>query len=215
MKGLLALVLILASSPLHADPFATAMQNVREGRHAAAVAGFHDLARGGDATAAHNLAILFALGQGVPQNRTEAAFWAVTALLAGLERAVPLADLMLSDLSSADRDALSARLEVQFAPLSAKGDGQAMLALAVVLALVRAEPDLLAAHAWQSIAAALDVLGAARARELTLSMMTPAQRAQAQGQAWQAFADWCRAQELPAPPSCTVIETADLRQQIK
>jgi uncharacterized protein len=215
MKGLVALVLILASSPLRADPFATAMQNVRDGQHAVAAASFHELARAGDATAAHNLAILFALGHGVPQNRTEAAYWAVTALLAGLDQAVPLADLMLSEISAADRDAVSARLDAKFAPLARQGDGAAMLAMAVILALVRPEPDLLAAYSWQSIAAALDVPGAAHARELTMSMMVPTQKAQAQAVAWQAFAQWCRAQDMPTPPSCTVIETSDLGAQIK
>lgn len=208
MTYVLAIVLFLVSSPVRADPFATAMQHVRDGHHAAAAAGFHALAQSGDATAAHNLAILFALGQGVPQNRNEAAFWALSALLAGLDQGAPLADLMLAELSLDERGALSARLEARLGADAAQGDGAAMLALAVVLALVRPEPDLKGAYAWQSIAAALDVSGAVRAREVTLAMLPPALHAKAQAQAWAAFGDWCAAQEQPGPASCTVIETA-------
>lgn len=214
MRWLLLLVLF-ASAPVHADPFATAMQNVRDGQHAAAAAGFHALAQQGDATAAHNLAILFALGRGVPQNRAEAAYWALSALFSGLEQAAPLADLMLAELGDVDRVGLATRLETLLSPKATKGDGQSMLALAVVLALVRPERDLLAAYAWQNIAAAQDISGADRARALTLSMMSPTEQAQAQGRAWSAFVDWCLAQMGDTPPSCDVIATVGVSQPLK
>ena len=206
----LLLALIFLGTGCHAgaapeDPFDRAMQDAAQGRHAAAAAGFHALALQGEPAAAHNLSILFALGQGVPRNTAEAAYWALRALLDGLEQAAPLADLLLADLPVAERARLADRLEAGLSPAAADGDAGAMLGLAVVLALIRPEPDLLTAHAWQSIAAALDRPGALQAREVTLSRMTPEDRVRAQAHALDAFAAWCASQVPPGLASCGVI----------
>lgn len=207
MKRLVALFLLIVSPVLsaQADPFAIAMHDAVEGRHAAAAAGFHALAQTGDATSAHNLAILFALGQGVPQNQTEAAYWAIMALLNGLEHAAKLSDLLLLEVQQDQRLHVAQRLEQHFTPKAQSGDAQAMLALAVVLAIVNPTPDLLTAYAWQNIAAALDTTGAIRARELTRLLMTDAEKSTAQAQAIETFADWCVLRSDQAPASCAVI----------
>lgn len=205
MKLLLVLLGLLFPSAALADRFEQALAHVAEGQYSQAAAGFHELADDGDLTAAHNLAVLFALGEGVPQSYAEATYWAWRAFLDGLTQAGPLADLVLAELSEPERAALAERLEARFAPRAQDGQTQAMLALAVVLALLRVEPDLLAAHDWQSIAAALDHPSAGRAREETRKLMPPALRSEASAHAVQAFRDWCAMREGAAPSSCRVV----------
>lgn len=205
MRTLLALVTVLLSSPVLADRFEQALQEVALGRYSAAASAFHDLARDGDLAAAHNLAVLFALGHGVPQSHGDAAYWSWRAFLDGLEHAAPLAELMLAELNPQARAAVSDRLEEWLLRRAQDGEGPAMLALAVVQAILRPEPDLLSAHAWQSIAAALDQPGAVQAREETRKLMTPEMRSMAPEDGVKAFADWCDARGEPAPLTCTIV----------
>ncbi len=199
----------LAAGPSRADPFAQAMSDAAAGRHAQAAAGFHALAQDGDAIAAHNLAVLFALGQGVPRSKAEASFWAMHAFLSGLDEAAPLADLLLADLAVPDRTGLAQRLEENLTPAAAAGSADAMLGLAIVVALIRPEPDLLAAHAWQDIAAALDAPGAARARAETRARMSRDDLSRVEAHALEAFATWCAAAETGRPPSCGVMASME------
>lgn len=187
------------------DPFAAAMAQAAEGRFTSAATGFHALARTGDAEAAYNLALLFATGQGLPQNTAEAAFWAWHARLAGLTLAAPLIATLMTDMAHDRRDALAARLEAELLPKAAAGDGAAMLALAAVLVAVRPVPDLLAAYRWQSLAAASDTPGAVGARDETLAAIAPDARAAAQDAALQAFLEWCANRRENAPPTCDIV----------
>jgi len=205
MTRALAFVALLAASPVQADPFADAVGLAAKGQHSAAAAGFHALAQDGHGPAAHNLAILFALGHGVPQSKPDATYWAMSAFLEGLTAAEGLSDVLLAELSVDERAQVAARLERRWLQRAEAGEGGAMLALAVVLALIRPEPDLLAAHAWQTIAAALDVNGAARARTETLALMSPDERNMAQGHGMTAFAEWCNRQPDARPVSCAVV----------
>jgi TPR repeat protein len=199
------ITLLILATPTDADVFGTAMAEAAAGNYGAAAAGFHKLAEKGDAEAAHNLAILFASGRGLPQNSVEAAFWAWRARLAGLLQAAPLANHLMQDLT-ADRQAMVAdRLEAALAPAAEAGDGAAMLALAAVLSAVRPQPDTATAHAWQSIAAALDVPGSIAARNATLEATAPEHRQKAQDQALTAFQGWCGRQAPKAPAACSAV----------
>ncbi|NEX45266.1 sel1 repeat family protein [Rhodobacter sp. ETT8] len=204
--SLVLLPLVLnAPSPVWADGFEAAVAASREGRHGEAAAVFHDLARAGDAEAAFNLALLFATGVGLPQNRTEAAYWAWRARLADVRAADGLLARIWPLEDTARRDAIAQRLEADFLPLAQSGDGAAMLQLAAVLTVVREKPDLLRAHAWQSIAAALDVPGAVGARDATLAALPAPDKVRAQDEALIAFRDWCIAQDKPQAAACRVV----------
>lgn len=187
------------------DPFAAALADADAGRFGAAAAGFHALARAGDAEAAYNLALLFATGQGLPQNTAEAAFWAWRARLDGLTLAAPLIATLMADFDTDRRAALAARLEAGLLPRAESADGAAMLALAAVLTTVRPEPDLAAAYGWQSRAAATDTPGAVAARDETLARIAPEARAAAQDAALQAFGDWCAGRAASPPPACAAV----------
>ena len=205
---LLPLALCGALTSARADPFREALEAADAGRYGAAAAGFFSLARSGDGEAAYNLAVLYATGRGVPQNSTEAAFWALKAELTGLTGAGGLRRKLMDPLPQETRDAIAARTEAELTPAAQSGDGAAMLALAAIAASVRSAPDPVAAHAWQSIAAALDVPGAVPAREASLAMIPPAEHPAAQDRARLAFIDWCAARAEAAPPNCAVVTAA-------
>jgi hypothetical protein len=195
----------LAADALATDPFAAAMADAAAGQHGAAAAGFHRLAQQGDGVAAHNLALLFMTGQGVPRHHEEAAFWAWSARLAGVTQAQTLVARLMPELDTAAQQRLADRLEAVLTPQATTGDGAAMLALAAVLGHLRPRPDAVAAHNWQSIAAALDVPGAAAARDATLATMDSTRQRQAEAAAMAAFAQWCAAQGQSAPAGCAVM----------
>jgi len=203
-----ALVLAALSLPqmAKADPFAEALAAAQAGQYGAAAAGFHSLARQGDAEAAHNLALLFMTGQGVPRNHEEAAFWAWSARVAGVVQARSLVAQLMPGLDSAGRQRVADRIEAMLTPQAEAGDGAAMLALAAVMVHLRPKPDLMAAHAWQSIAAALDVPGAVAAREASLQGMDPARHRPAEAQALTAFQTWCGARRDSAPAACAIFQ---------
>jgi TPR repeat protein len=207
-KGRLAALLMAIwalPQPGWADPFATALAEAEAGRHGAAAAGFHALALQGDAEAAYNLALLFMTGQGVPQNRIEASFWAWHARLGGLSQARLLIERLTPQLDKAGQQNVADRLEAKLTPQAEAGDGAAMLSLAAVLHHVRPTPDLMQAHAWQSIAAALDVPGAVAARDATLRLIAPTDRPKAEAGAMAAFQTWCKTQAGATVPACTVV----------
>lgn len=137
MKPLLLTFLLFLSSPVMAEQFEQALSHVASGEYSKAAAAFHTLANEGDLAAAHNLAILFSLGQGVPRSYPDAGFWAWRALLDGLEQTAPLAGQVLPELSDPERIKMSDRLEQHFAPQAETGETRAMLALAVIQSVLR------------------------------------------------------------------------------
>ena len=201
----LMMAICVLPQPGWADPFATALAEAEAGRHGAAAAGFHALALQGDAEAAYNLALLFMTGQGVPQNRIEASFWAWHARLGGLGQARLLLERLTPQLDKAGQQSVADRLTAKLTPQAEAGAGAAMLSLAAVLHHVRPTPDLMQAHAWQSIAAALDVPGAVAARDTTLRLIAPTDRPKAEAGAMAAFQTWCQNRTGATLPACTVV----------
>jgi len=200
--------LLLGAPPLTAldDGFAAAMQASAEQRYGAAAAGFHNLARQGDATAAYNLAVLFATGRGVPRNDAEALYWAWQAWLAGVKAAPGLVAQLRDKVDRARQIAIAQRLEDGLsARAMGRDDGPAMLQLAAVLGRVRPRPDPVAAYAWQSLAAALDVPGAIAERDRTHQALSAPARVAAQDAAFALFAKWCVQWDLTdAPAACAL-----------
>lgn len=203
VSRIMAVVLAVAlAAPARADDFSVALAEAAAGRHGAAAAVFRRLAEEGDAEAAHNLAILFQTGRGVPQNLTEAAFWAWQARLSGIAASQSLIARIMPELPDDRRAAVAARLEANWRPLAQGGDGAAMLSLAAILLHARPEPDASEAHAWQSMAAALDVPGALAARDATLAMIPREDRLTVQDAALARFVDWCATHEKHPPAAC-------------
>lgn len=208
----LALLAALLSAPAWAgapedapDPFAQALDAARAGLFGQAAAGFHALAEIGDGEAAHNLAVLYATGRGLPQDDPEAAYWAIRAELAGSDRSIPLRRLLVARLDDAARDALAARAITWLSPRAEAGDGAAMLEIAAILLTIPAQPDPVAAHGWQAIAATLDAPGAVRARQSSLALIPPEARIEAAQTARQHMRAWCAARGPEAPAPCALI----------
>lgn len=205
MALLLAAPALAASPEDTPDPFAQALDAARAGQFGQAATGFHTLAKAGDGEAAHNLAVLYATGRGLPQDDPEAAYWAVRAELAGSDRSIPLRRLLVGRLDAPTRDALAARAVAWLTPRAEAGDGAAMLEIAAILLNIPVQPDPVAAHGWQSLAAALDAPGAIRARQASLAMIPPESRPEAAKAARQHMRDWCAARGAEAPALCALI----------
>ena len=208
VAAILLPLLMMAPPQALADPFDAALRASAEGRHSDAAAAFHVLALGGDGAAAYNLALLFATGRGIPQNDTEALYWAWRARLADVQAASALLARLWPPFDTDRRNDIASRLERDVLPLAKAGNGSAMLQLAAIQSVVRDTPDLVSAHTWQSIAAALDVPGAVAARDATLAALPAADRALAQDQALAAFAVWCESQHLARPATCGILSAS-------
>ncbi|TQE98177.1 MAG: hypothetical protein FKY71_15195 [Spiribacter salinus] len=80
--------------------FGVALQLAEDGRAAEAVSMFRHLSRDGDPVAQVNLAVMQALGQGIPQDDVSAAYWAWRARFAGEARAIELSEHLVSRLTA-------------------------------------------------------------------------------------------------------------------
>jgi TPR repeat protein len=159
--GLFVAVLAAAASPLRADD--------RDARRAFDAGRFDEarhlwLARAaaGDAEAALNLALLYDLGRGVPQNSLLAFSWYLQAAEAGLAQAAFNVAVMLDSGAGVPRDGAEAAL--WYARAAAAGYHRAQYALAQLYATGDGVPrNPATAEAWYR-AAARGGLGAASAR---------------------------------------------------
>ncbi len=71
---ILALVVVLVAAPAWAD-FQAGVEAYKQGDYATALKEFRALAEQGNAGAQNNLGLMYAEGQGVPQNHKEAGRW--------------------------------------------------------------------------------------------------------------------------------------------
>lgn len=183
--------------------FATAVQLAETGRAAEAVAIFMDLSQDGDPVAQVNLAVMQALGQGVPQDDVSASYWAWRARFAGEARAIDLAEYLVARLTDPARTRLADRLDADLQALAASGEVSAFLSLGRVALELRSPAQDAQALEWFSLAAAFEVPKAALLRDAVAMRLEPAARLSAQEKTWQAFSTWCAA--LPADarlPTC-------------
>lgn len=199
-------VFLALATGLQAAPkpsFATAVQLAETGRAAEAVAIFRQLSQTGDPVAQVNLAVLQALGQGVPQDDVSAAYWAWRARFAGEARAIDLADYLVSRLTDPARARLADRLDADLQALAASGKVTAFLSLGRVALELRSPAQDARALEWFSLAAAFEVPNAALLRDAVAMRLEPAARLSAQEKTLQAFGEWCGT--LPAEarlPTC-------------
>lgn len=189
-----------------ADPFDAALTAARDGRPDLAAALFADLARAGDGAAQMNLAVLMARGDGLPQDRAGALYWAWRARLSGRPEAAPLIDLLsrtgagiapgAGPAAAVSARDLAARLVADLGSLAASGRPDAFLALGRVQAEVQEPPRPVEALAWYMLAAAHGVPHAALLRDAVALEIAPADRLAAESLARDLFAEWCG--RLPA-----------------
>ena len=186
------------------EVLANAATAIREGRPAEAAELYLGLAEANDGAGQYNLALLYLTGRGVPQNHRDALYWAWRARLSGVAEA-PALIARMSDVATPDlRKELADRLTKALEPRIAKGEGRAMLELSGVYLEVLAEPDLKQGLIWQALAAALDVPGAAEARDTTGARLSPEDRLAAEAEAVTTLSDLC-AKGLQGQTICDVM----------
>lgn len=168
-----------------------AMQLAEDGRAAEAVSMFRHLSRDGDPVAQMNLAVMQALGQGIPQDDVSAAYWAWRARFAGAARAIELSEYLVARLTDKARAKLADRMDEDLQALAAQGQVEAFLALGRVALELRVPAQEQPAFEWFSLAAAFEVPNAALLRDAVAMRMDPAVRLAAQEKARDAFEAWC------------------------
>lgn len=178
--------------------FAKAVQLAEAGRAAEAVAIFRQLSQRGDRVAQVNLAVLQALGRGVPQDDVSAAYWAWRARFAGEERAIDLADYLVARLTDPARARLADRLEQDLTALATGGDVSAFLSLGRVALELRSPVQETVALEWFSLAAAFEVPNATLLRDAVALRLEPKQRLSVQDETLLAFEQWCEALPVEA-----------------
>jgi TPR repeat protein len=202
LSGLLALASGVQAAPK--PNFATAVQLAEAGRAAEAVSIFRRLSRSGDPVAQVNLAVMQALGQGVPQDDVSAAYWAWRARFAGESRAIDLAEYLVLRLTDKARTRLADRLEQDLNALAASGEVTAFLSLGRVALELRSPAQDPKALEWFSLAAAFEVPNAALLRDAVAMRLEPAARLSAQDKTLQAFEEWCQVLPVDAQlPTCS------------
>ena len=201
-----ATFLSICSSPAAAleDPFQNAMDAYNIGNKALSARIFRDMAGDGDAHAQFNTSVLFALGDGVPQNDALALYWAWRARLTGLAEAVALVEYLTPKLTDDAFEEIARSLEYKLKQEIENGNELAMMGLGRVYNEVMPERDLVSAFVWLSMAAALDVKNSSLLRDAVSIEMLLKDRVDAQGRAARVFAEWCGNHES-APTACNVI----------
>lgn len=157
------------------------------GDYAAALRYWRTEAERGNASAQHNLSLLYDRGDGVPQNFEEALKWTKAAAEQGNHAAQLRLGMMYADGRGVKRDPAEAAKWFQ---LSAERDNaQAQYNMGAVYEYGRGvRRDPVVAHMWYNLAAANFTIGWDRAdafvsRDRVAEMLTPAQLADAQKRA--------------------------------
>lgn len=192
----------------------TAVDFVRAGRAAEAVAVFRELAQSGNSTAQVNLAIMHARGEGVPQDDVEAAYWIWRARVMGDQRAARHSELLLGRLPKRARNEMAARLAEDIEGLADGGQVHAFVALGRLETEVKQPPKPQSAAVWFTLAAAFEVRFARALREASTAELSDVARLKVQSQAREAFAEWCQRVPLRSrPASCPDAESASMEEK--
>lgn len=186
------------------DVLADAAAAIRDGRPAEAAALYRSLAEANDGPGQYNLALLYLTGRGLPQSHRDALYWAWRARLSGVPEAPALIARMAGVTTPDLRKELATRLSEALQPRIDTGEGRAMLELSGVYLEVLPEPDLKQGLVWQALAAALDVPGAAEARDTTGARLSAEDRLAAEAEAVKTLQDLC-AKGLKGQTICAVM----------
>jgi TPR repeat protein len=112
---LLTLALTLTVVPVVADPFEHASAAFNRGDYETAARLFHPLAEQGDAAAQYNLGVMYANGEGVPQDYVEAHMWLNLAVAQGNDDAKAARDIV-AKLMTSEQVAEAQRLAREWKP---------------------------------------------------------------------------------------------------
>src|SRR6056297_1114726 len=156
--GQVCRVCVVASWPYvawSADAVEDALSAFREGNMQHAVALLSEAAHQGDMTAAANLGVLLARGQGTAQNDAEALYWLWKARLMGESRAGHMADAVARCMSAEPRDEVLDRLARDLEAMVQDGSIRVLLALGALESALRRPADTGQAYMWFAAAAAL------------------------------------------------------------
>ena len=163
---------IVQSQTAGKNAFDIGVEAVRAGEIHKAFESFEPLALAGDHRAQFNLATLLKSGRGKPQNYTEALKWATLARIGGISRAFDLSETLAKFVPQGDQEAIWDDVEAQLLRFLDEGNRNVILQYALFNLEILPEPNLEIALKWQLIGAALDIDGAAEARDETAAELT-------------------------------------------
>jgi TPR repeat protein len=178
--GLVAIVPFLGlAAPVVAGPFEDGLAAHKRGDYATTLRLWRPLADQGDAQAQFNLGVIYAKGQGVPQDYVEAMNWYRKAA----DQANAQAQFNLGVIYAKGQGVPQDYVEAMkwFHKAADQGDAQAQSNLGFMYAKGQGVPeDYVRAHMWFNLSAAHGNKVAAKNRDLLALSMTPAQKAEAQ-----------------------------------
>ena len=180
-SGVLALGL---SGVARAGPFEDAQAADQKGDYATEMRILRPLAEQGNALAELGLGVMYANGQGVPQDYAQAVVWCRKAAEQGDADAQTIVGVMYVNGHGVPQDYTQAL--IWYRKAADQGNGQAQFGLGLIYANGHGVPqDYVRAHMWFAIAAAapgasdVSVRDAVKWRDLVATRMTPAQIAEA------------------------------------
>jgi TPR repeat protein len=205
MRQMLAAVAVsaLMTAPVGADDFDDAVAAFKGGDTDRAIMLFSRLADTNDGAAQANLAVLYALGQGITQDDAEAYYWAWRARFSGELAAKGMIKLLKERLTEEGRTEVAGRLIKDLTDTAKRGDLGALTAIGRVYSEVSEPANPPEALLWFTVAAAFEAPHAALFREGTSQEISKQERLTIQARARQLFAEWCK--KLPAeklPVTC-------------
>ena len=165
-----------------AGPFEDAQAADQKGDYATELQILRPLAEQGNALAQLGLGVMYANGQGVPQDYAQAVVWYRKAAEQGDADAQTIVGLMYVNGHGVSQD--YAQAVIWYRKAADQGNGRAQLGLGLMYANGHGVPqDYVRAHMWFNIAAAgasdASVRDSAKWRDLVATRMTPAQIAEA------------------------------------
>ena len=173
------LLVTVGTLPAAAQTFDAAVEAYERGDYATALAGFQNYAEQGYATAQFNLGVMYANGEGVPEDDAEAVRWYRLAAEQGYALAQSNLGLMYANGEGVPEDDAEA---VRWYRLAAEqGYALAQSNLGLMYANGEGVPkDDVTAYAWLNIAAAQGQSSANEGKEHVAKRMTQSQVAKAQ-----------------------------------
>ncbi len=198
-----AAVALALTGPVAADSFDEAMAAFKSGDLDRAVVLFRELADHNDGAAQANLAVLYAIGQGVPQNDQDAYYWAWRARFSGEKAAIEMISLLRERLTEEGRAEVASRLIKDLTDTALRGDLGALTALGRVYNEVSEPSQKAEALLWFTVAAAFEAPYAALFREGVSQEISKQERLTIQARARQLFTEWCgKLPENKLPATC-------------
>lgn len=188
--GLCATLSVVAQ-PVQSSAFSEAVAAARSGQPAQAVRLFQELAEARNGPAQFNLSVLYARGNGVPQNDELALYWAWRAQFSGVPKAKTLTGYLARGATEDLREKVQKRLRDDLLEQVNQGDKAAMLALGRVYLELTQPSDPEQALVWFTIAAALQEPRANIWRDVVARKLNREARIGAQERAASLYQQWC------------------------